>query len=263
MVTQWQLLSTSVTGASHLLKGKPNQDAIGHYQAADSLTIMAVADGHGGDSYTHSDMGAKFAVKVAINVLKETFKNQKDFSLSQIKRVAEEDIPKAIVRSWQEKIEDVCQKLPALNNENKYRYFGTTLLVALILPRCVIYWQLGDGDIIVQWDNGTLTRPMVADSRLLGNETTSLCGKKPWLDFRCHFQPMTDNRPPRFIFLASDGYSNSYPSNAEFEQTVSDIAALLKTEGSAWVRNQLPDWLDEASKKGSGDDISVGIIYSV
>lgn len=262
MVTVWQTISTSVTGASHLLKQKPNQDAIRHYQAAqDSLTIMAVADGHGGEKYTHSDFGAKFAVKAAVTVLKETFKNQDDFSLSQIKRLAEEDIPKAIVRSWQEKIDEYCLKQPALNNEHKYRYFGTTLLCALVLPRCIVYWQLGDGDIVRVGDDGCATRPMAADSRLLGNDTTSLCGKKPWLDFRCCFQSITDNQPPRFIMLSTDGYSNSYSSNADFEQTVLDIAGFMKTEGQAWVREQLPDWLEEASKKGSGDDISVGIIY--
>jgi serine/threonine protein phosphatase PrpC len=262
MVTSWQLISTSVIGASHLQKGKPNQDAIRHYQAAqDSLTIMAVADGHGGEKYTHSDFGAKFAVKAAITVLKETFKNQHDFSLSQIKHLSENDIPKAIVRSWQEKIDEYCQRQADLNNENKYRYFGSTLLVALILPRCIVYWQLGDGDIVTITDDNNLTRPIPADSRLLGNETTSLCGQKPWLDFRCHFQPITDNQPPRFILLSSDGYSNAYSSNADFQQTVLDIAEFMKTEGQTWVREQLPDWLEEASKNGSGDDISVGILF--
>lgn len=258
----WQLISTSVIGASHLLKGKPNQDAIRHYQsAADELLIMAVADGHGGEKYTHSDFGAKFAVKAAITVLKETFKNQHDFSLSQIKHLAENDIPKAIVRSWLEKVDEYCLKQPDLNNEHKYRYFGSTLLVTLILPRCIVYWQLGDGDIVTVGDDNSVTRPIPADSRLLGNETTSLCGKKPWLDFRTFFQPITDKQPPRFILLASDGYSNAYSSNTDFEQTVLDIAEFMKTEGQTWVRQQLPDWLEEASKKGSGDDISVGIMY--
>lgn len=262
MVASWQIISTSVIGAAHLLKGKPNQDAIRHYQAArDSVVIMAVADGHGGDKYTHSDFGAKFAVKAAITVLKDTFENQHDFSLSQIKRLAEEDIPKAIVRTWQEKIDQYCLRQPELNDQHKYRYFGTTLLIALILPRCIVYWQLGDGDIVIIQDDHSAARPMAADSRLLGNETTSLCGKKPWLDFRTCFQPITDNKPPRFILLATDGYSNSYASNADFEQTVLDITEFIKTEGHNWVREQLPDWLEETSKKGSGDDISVGIIY--
>ena len=256
----WQLTHISVKGASHELKGMPNQDAIRSFDS-DSLAIMAVADGHGGEKYTHSDFGAKFAVKAAITVLKDTFKNQHEFSLSQIKRLSEEDIPKAIVRSWQEKVDEYCQKQPNLNNEYKYRYFGATLLITLILPRCIVYWQLGDGDIVTLNEDNSLIRPIVADSRLLGNDTTSLCGKKPWLDFRCYFQPITDNVPPRFILLSSDGYSNSYSSNADFEQTVLDIAEFMKTEGQVWVRKNLPDWLEEASKKGSGDDISVGILY--
>jgi serine/threonine protein phosphatase PrpC len=262
MVATWQVISTSVIGASHLLKAKPNQDAIRHYQAAQGCpVIVAVADGHGGEKYTHSDWGSKFAVKAAITVLKDTFKNEADFSLSQIKRLAEDDIPKAIVRSWQEKVDEYCLKRQDLNDHHKYRYFGTTLLVALVLSRCIVYWQLGDGDIVLVWDNHEVSRPIAADSRLLGNETTSLCGKTPWFDFRVCFQPIVESKPPRFILLSTDGYSNSYPTNADFEQTVLDIALFVENEGYAWVRQQLPAWLAEASKQGSGDDISVGVIY--
>jgi hypothetical protein len=148
-----------------------------------------------------------------------------------------------------------------LNDQHKYRYFGATLLVTLILPRCIVYWQLGDGDIVTVWEDNSISRPIAADSRLLGNVTTSLCGTKAWLDFRCYFQPITDTEPPRFILLSSDGYSNAYSSNADFEQTVLDIAGFMQSEGQAWVKTQLPDWLEEASSKGSGDDISVGIMF--
>jgi len=262
MVASWQVISSSVLGATHLQHHKPNQDALRHYQAAPGLPlIMAVADGHGGEKYTHSDFGAKFAVKAAITVLKETFKNPADFSLTQIKRLAENDIPKAIVRSWREKVDEFCLRQPDLNNEHKYRHFGTTLLVAMLLPECILYWQLGDGDIVVVEENQQIHRPIATDSRLLGNETTSLCGKTPWFDFRCCFHPLLNEQLPCCILLSTDGYSNAYSSNADFEQTVLDIVALIKSEGLLWVKEQLPDWLEEASHKGSGDDISVGILY--
>ncbi len=263
MVASWQVISSSVIGATHLQHHKPNQDALRHYQAAQGLPlIMAVADGHGGEKYTHSDFGAKFAVKAAITVLKDTFKNPDDFSLTQIKRLAENDIPKAIVRSWREKVDDYCLKQAELNNEHKYRYFGATLLVTLLLPNCFLYWQLGDGDILVVEEDNRIHRPITADSRLFGNETTSLCGKTPWFDFRYGFQALVDEQQPLCIVLSTDGYSNAYSSNADFEQTVLDIVKLIKNEGLPWVKQQLPDWLEEASHKGSGDDISIGILYN-
>lgn len=264
MVAAWQVISSSVIGATHVQHHKPNQDALRHYQAAQGLPlIMAVADGHGGEKYTHSDFGAKFAVEAAVKVLKETFKKPDDFSLSQIKRLAEQDIPKAIVRSWREKVDDYCAKQAALNNEHKYLYFGTTLLVTLLLPNCILHWQLGDGDILQVEKDQRIHRPLAVDSRLLGNETTSLCGKTPWFDFRCCFQPLVDEQQPRCIVLSTDGYSNAYPSNAAFEQTVLDIVDLAKSEGLQWLKQQLPEWLEEASYKGSGDDISVGILYNL
>ncbi len=263
MVADWQIISSSVIGATHVQQHKPNQDALRHYQAAQGLPlIMAVADGHGGEKYTHSDFGAKFAVEAAVKVLKDTFKKPDDFSLTQIKRLAEQDIPKAIVRSWREKVDDYCLKHPALNNEHKYRYFGSTLLATLLLPECIVYWQLGDGDILLVEQNHAIQRPLAADNRLLGNETTSLCGKTPWFDFRCGFQALVAKQQPCCIMLSSDGYSNAYPNNAEFEKTVLDIVALIKSEGLQWVKRQLPDWLAEASQQGSGDDISVSILYN-
>ncbi len=261
MVADWQVISRSVRGATHLQNNKPNQDALGVYQAAQGLPlIVALADGHGGEKYTHSDMGAKFAVKAAIEVLKNTFKNPADFSLTQIKRLTEHDIPKAIVRSWREKIE-VYNQAQHLKSDAQYRIFGSTLLVCLLLPECIVYWQLGDGDILNLDCEAQLYRPLTKDPQLLGNETTSLCGDKPWLNFRSFFQPITDKQPPCFMMLSTDGYSNAYLNDAEFETTVRDIAKMLETEGSAWVKQQLPDWLSEASQQGSGDDISVVIVW--
>jgi serine/threonine protein phosphatase PrpC len=261
MVARWQFIKETVTGATHLRQQKPNQDAIRHYET-DTLLMIAVADGHGGEKYTHSKLGAQFAVQAAMTVLKNTFKEEADFSLSQIKHLAENDIPKAIVRCWRDAVDQYCVMHPPLEEKYKYRYFGTTLLTVLALPRCLVYWQLGDGDIVTVTDEALISWPMAADSRLLGNETTSLYGDKPWLDFRCTFQAITDAPPPRCILLASDGYSNAYASHADFEQTVVDLVSLIKSEGIQWVRQQLPAWLNEASQKGSGDDISVGILYN-
>jgi hypothetical protein len=40
-----------------------------------------------------------------------------------------------------------------------------------------------------------------------------------------------------------------------------DFWAMLRDEGDEAVKPYLKDWLNEASQQGSGDDISVGIIW--
>ena len=267
MVNRPSIIKASIRGASHHRNGLPNQDDISVFQS-NELSIIAVADGHGSAKYTHSHLGSKFATVVAINILKKLFSNTKNLTLSQIKHLAEERVPVTITRCWQDKINAYIEDMGKSQSfrysnknlfkvENEFLFFGTTLLVTLVLPQCTVYWQIGDGDIIILNTNKQLNRPIPIDKRLLGNETTSLCNEKPWFDFQCCFQP---NNRPQLIMLASDGYSNSFVDNENFEQAVADIAHLIETEGEIWVNANLHDWLQEASEKGSGDDISIGLI---
>jgi serine/threonine protein phosphatase PrpC len=256
MVT-WRVLTKSVRGASHHRNGLPNQDAVA---SAQNPLVVAVADGHGSARCTHSDLGAKFAVEAAIEIVQPVF-NTPNLSFPQL-RALSEGIPKAIHRCWQEKvnayIEDNLQIKSSIKNH--YLLFGTTLLVVCALKNCVLYWQIGDGDIVMIQADGTPVMPIPHDSRLFGNETTSLCSKTPWQDFREAFVPIIE--PPKAIFLVSDGYKNSFKESEGFTKALIDIHDFIETEGADFVQTELADWLNEASQSGSGDDISLAVIYA-
>jgi serine/threonine protein phosphatase PrpC len=252
MVT-WRVLTESVRGASHHRNGLPNQDAVAFAQ---NPLVVAVADGHGSTRCTHSDLGAKFAVEAAIEIVQPVF-NEPNLSLPQL-RALSEGIPKAIHRCWQRKV-DECVEVEA-TIENRYLLFGTTLLVACVLENCVLYWQIGDGDIVVIQADGMPATPIPHDARLLGNDTTSLCGKNPSQDFRVAFLPIIE--PPKAIFLVSDGYKNSFKESEGFTKALIDIHDFIETDGADFVQTELADWLNEASQSGSGDDISLAVIYA-
>jgi hypothetical protein len=148
-------------------------------------------------------------------------------------------------------------------DDDPMRAYGATLLAALITPHYLLLLQLGDGDILIVDSAGRVTRPpMPDDPRLIANQTTSLCGPTAWQDMRAYFQAFTA-RPPALVMLATDGYSNSFADANGFSAAATDILEAIRTQGSHRTRVQLPGWLRATSKAGSGDDISVGLAYSV
>jgi hypothetical protein len=269
MVNKRHVIAASVRGAAHRRHLMPNQDAIKWYSKFSGSSILALSDGHGSQKSFRSERGAKFAVEVAINTIK-AFIEKADFNnLILIKHLADEQLPQAIVREWQAAVQSDIDKQPfskkeldILNGKDSTLAYGATLLSVLMTPNFITYWQLGDGDILTVWENGTTEKPLPKDERLFANETTSLCGKKAWHDFQCRFQPIL-KAPPKLILLATDGYANSFRHEASFLQIGVDILQLIETEGLNFVREHLKKWLREASERGSGDDISVGLIVSM
>jgi hypothetical protein len=75
-----------------------------------------------------------------------------------------------------------------------------------------------------------------------------------------YFQPLA-GAPPALILAATDGYANAYRDDASFQQVARDYWALLREGGDAAVKPHLENWLREASQQGSGDDITVGLIW--
>ena len=113
---------------------------------------------------------------------------------------------------------------------------------------------------------GTLTPAAAAavwlagDRRLFANETTSLAGKQAWRDFRVAFQALS-GPPPALVLLTTDGYPNSFRDDQGFLQVGADLVQLIRADGLDAVRANLDTWLSEASAAGSGDDITVALIW--
>ena len=86
------------------------------------------------------------------------------------------------------------------------------------------------------------------------------CVRQAWNEARVRFQTLA-GAPPALILAATDGYANAYRDEASFRQVAGDFWTLLRDEGEAAVQPHLSEWLNEASQQGSGDDISVGLVW--
>jgi hypothetical protein len=72
--------------------------------------------------------------------------------------------------------------------------------------------------------------------------------------------------PDRFVLdspaaARPAGYANSF-EDADFLKTGSDYLDLIRTHGIEHVNGHLEQWLSETTAKGSGDDITVGILIA-
>ncbi|PJF32072.1 MAG: hypothetical protein CUN51_00135 [Candidatus Thermofonsia Clade 1 bacterium] len=264
----WEIYAQSVTGSQHRREGRICQDS---QKSASSEygCVVAVADGHGSQHSPNSAEGSKKAVEAAVSQLLYFVLRVQDQPLERVQRYAREELARRIVHSW---IKDVRQRakqaqqaelpLPTL-----LRAYGSTLLAVLATERYILYFQLGDGDILRVEADGNVSRPVVRNADLIAEETHSLCmvdqrTQQPnaWLYASVHLELLT--QPPALIMLSTDGYANSFRSDEDFLQVGSDILHLIQREGWEYVKENLSSWLEEATQRGSGDDIAVGLMWN-
>ncbi|OQA76348.1 MAG: hypothetical protein BWY32_03091 [bacterium ADurb.Bin243] len=285
-IVSWNIISGSVIGSSHARVGLKNQDAENHWvtECAAGHTIplvLAISDGHGSVKSFRSHTGSEYAVKVAVRAVRDFFdecsKNNID-NLSLIKDELENRLPRKIVQAWREEVETDVSRNPfteeelkelekksdarsveAVLKDNKIVY-GSTLLMAGIHNAFMFYMQLGDGDILSVYEDGTTVRAVARDEKLIANETTSFCSKDPWNEFRIKFYPVNaDFKFPELILISTDGYSNSFRDDDNFFKVGKDILDILRSEGAVSTECSIREWL-EASAKMSGDDVTLGMI---
>src|SRR5437588_5498262 len=202
--------------------------------------ILAVSDGHGSAKYFRSHRGAQLAVETALEVMETFLRGQflgpneeprptdaapeqgnGQADLSTIIDMAEEQLPKLLTRRWLEKVEKDIEERPLEDKELKKLEegdkaeaaavsgrgkatplaYGATLLAVGVAATFILYAQIGDGDILAVSETEEVRRPVAGDERLIANETTSLCAKNAWSDFRVKVQPTVDTEPPALILL--------------------------------------------------------------
>jgi len=150
----WEAYFARKKGSGHIQNNMPCQDYC-LVEKLDGRTLLAaVADGHGGEEYTHSDRGSRLACEVLVKTVKElmqsdAFKN----SEIQLARFLE---TRAFVRrflsAWKEAVKKDYGNtggLPEKDLDAVIRKYGTTLLFALVLKSTIVLGQIGDGAILL------------------------------------------------------------------------------------------------------------------
>jgi serine/threonine protein phosphatase PrpC len=280
---RWSVIGGSVSGASHQRLNLPNQDAVFFNNGIEGNPpiVLAVADGHGSAKCFRSNIGAQLAVKVAVETTSTFIARMQGSSAVTVKDAAGR-LSRDIVKDWIQAVDSHYLHTP-LSEEELYQLgqigakiytqaepdngnhrlaYGTTLLLAAFSDSYGFYLQIGDGDILaISGDSNLVEKPLGHDTNMIANETNSLCMNNAARLFRYRFQLLQEG-PPSLVMLSTDGYSNSFSKPEGYLQAGSDILDLIHAEGLDYVQQNLSSWLaDSASDMGSGDDVTLGLIY--
>jgi serine/threonine protein phosphatase PrpC len=247
-----------VRGVRHLRSGQPNQDAVGWSRAEDAPeqpVVVAVADGHGSALHPRSGEGARAAVEIAVALLGDWLRTAPFTDTG-------EALPQRIVAAWrrlieQHLVEHPLVEQPTLAEAEIHELYGTTLLAVGAYRGKVLCLQIGDGDILALTADGTQFKPLADSLDCIENLTDSLCQEDAVGRFR--LAQLDSN--VELLLLATDGYGNSYENDADFEEIGPDYLALLRRVGVNRVAAGLPGWLAEVTRTGSGDDITLGLLW--
>jgi hypothetical protein len=157
----WKVTGASVTGTSHLRSGRVCDDAHACYIYEHDLLCIAVADGAG--SARHASLGATTAVQAAIDETRHLLIEQNepdtiDQWLSVLRQIctltrdalvqraqAASMLTESALSSW------------SPEQEVTLRDFATTFLLAIAHAHWVAIAQIGDGAIVIQHLDGSLT----------------------------------------------------------------------------------------------------------
>src|SRR5918997_380891 len=246
---EWRVIGESVPGATHLRAGVPNQDSILQLRESGRglPVVVSVSDGHGSDKCFRSHLGSRFAVRLAAQLATELLDGLSGAgdpaTAEEFDRLEKKDGARA----------------RKLVEENPLLAYGATSLTVAVSESFILYLQLGDGEILTVSESGEVNRALPGDSRLFANETTSLCTPDAEENFRSRLQTFEGGRPA-LILLSTDGYVNSFSDSAGFLKVGSDLLEMLRADGFDTVNASLKGWLEEATRSGSGDDCTLGLI---
>ena len=242
-----------VIGASHLRSGKPCQDHAGSWTVADAV-VVAVADGHG--TSKHADAGAQLAVHGALSARARFAEELGDRSarLPEVQKYAEHPLRVQVVREWASRVRAKAgdEQAPLLD-------YGSTLIFALSTPHFLLFGQLGDGAVLLVDCKGSVEVPLPADPSAVADETPSLCLPEAWHSMRVRALPAPSGEA--LLLLSTDGYSKSYATDADFQQTGPDYLDIVRQEGVSGLTPHLRGFLEQVTTRGSGDDIALALLH--
>lgn len=136
----WRYVQAYSRGTSHLINDLPCQDRALSKVITDSdgqeIFLGAVADGAG--SACRSEYGAEIATRLILKKLEDFFKQGEALT----------DLSRAIIEQWITQISDQIGELA--NDEGlRRREYACTLLVVAVKPMEGLFFQVGDGAIVV------------------------------------------------------------------------------------------------------------------
>lgn len=239
--------------------------------AGTECMVAAVADGHGSKQYDRSHIGAALAVRAAADellLLQSRMGTQLESrpqlaqDVVELAKAFRSDFPRRLARRWRHSVEDDIlfrgedpQQI-AGSSGNFCRRYGTTLLCVWVSPQVILVGQIGDGDILFLRPDSSVETPIAVNDRQVGGETDSLSSTEAPLLFQT---AVLNHNSQGVLLLASDGLSNALEDGG-LNDVVRTVRQRVRNGQISQLASWFPGYLDQCSRTGSGDDITVAAL---
>ena len=254
-------------GSSHLRDGRPCQDAHAIWSSSfmgEPLLAVAVADGHGGERHDRSHCGSALAVQAAVDEVVASLPDPgNEGGWRPVPAGEHAEYHDRVTARWKGYAEaDAGRRKdspPAGGaGQELYTRYGSTLLIALVDRSECWVGQIGDGDILVVRPDGGVEMPLPRDEGLLGTVTYSLSSREATALWRTGRFPVGKGG---LLVLATDGLSDSFENpDEDLRAFARSLSERVQKYGIERVGSALAGWLDDYSREGSGDDMTIALV---
>ncbi len=147
-------------GKGHIESGTICQDYCLVETINDNVLVIAVADGHGGDAYVKSDIGARIACETIIQCVKNIFNGISSHITSDtwVQIFKNSDFKSKYINLWKSAVikdyNSSSENEPEPSESNIIKKYGTTILFAIVTNSYYVLGQLGDGAILMFNNDG-------------------------------------------------------------------------------------------------------------
>lgn len=278
-------------GESHKATNKVCQD-YALCRIFDNMSVAILSDGHGGNRYFRSDIGAKLAVECTLENVKEFVNNvrdsvfegkpftaidaltaerkKSDFRKNSIADQQLHQLFASIIFSWRTAINRYTEEHPFSEEESKVlkgtkdldeieKTYGCTLMCYVITTHYWFAFHIGDGKCVIFENTGSWKEPIPWDEQCFLNKTTSLCDRDSISEFRYCYQG--DGNFPVAAFLASDGLDDSFGEISNQANFYIQILKCIDKSSNEETQKEIEESLPTLSKIGSKDDMSIACLY--
>ena len=274
-MTDYRAFHLTVIGASHIKSGTVCQDCSQSCEKTE-CRLVVVCDGHGGADYFRSDRGSKLAAVAFMDCMEnpDLIAALSAAAAEKQRQSRMEQLIKSIIACWNSLVEQDMRQHPfdedelsGVSEKARRRYeagerlqaaYGTTLIGAVLAENFWLGLQIGDGKCMAVSETGEFTQPIPWDEECFLNVTTSLCDENAAKEFRFCFSRTL----PAAVFIGSDGIDDCFAGDERlYDFYRVTLKSFAETDEETAIA-QLKEYLPTLSEKGSGDDMSVGILVN-
>ena len=254
----WKIFLASKRGRSHVATGKVCQDYCVAEKITEEIFVTAVADGHGGDDYVKSDVGAKEACNSVIELAKKYSRRD---NINFLNKWCSPEFKTELFESWQAAVlKDYRAENPDTRETDAkiIRKYGTTLLFCVVTKSHIILGQIGDGAILL-FNDQNQSQLFKRHNPKFDSKTSSLASSRGLYSLIVDSYRRVNFRFNK-ILLSTDGIYDKLDKGNSFALYANELAERVRT---CRVEEIAPFTVAgiEVSEKSS-DDCTVAIIVS-